>query len=99
VYRQWESFVNDAVFAYVVLQGKRAQLVAVAKAFAEPLASCGYPAYIDSCLRDNSAETIRAWVEAAPGDIARRFKNMHHRFLNDLGYSSTIVGPGGGRTG
>ena len=52
--------------------------LATAMARAEPLTRAGYPRYIDELLEGHTAETVRALVEAAPKDIARRFKNLHH---------------------
>ena len=76
---RWSDFVNDVGFAFAILQDRRQELCAVASAFAEPLTSTAYSAYIDNCLRTHSAADVRAMVEAAPGDIARRFKNLHHK--------------------
>ena len=75
---KWADFVNDCAFAFTVLQAKRTQLFAVAKTFVEPLLRVGYPEYIDNVLRGNTVESVRALVEAAPSDLARRFKNLHH---------------------
>ena len=49
------------------------------RALAEPLAPVGYPAYISHCLLSHTADSVRSLVEAAVGDIARRFKNLHHK--------------------
>ena len=76
---RWADFVNDVAFAFAVLQRSKARLCAVATAFAEPLARTGYPAYIDHVLTSHTPEAVRALVEAAPSDIARRFKNLHHK--------------------
>ena len=76
---RWSDFVNDVGFAFAVLQARRLELCAVAAAFAEPLTAVGYPAYIENCLRAHTAADVRAMVEAAPRDIARRFKNLHHQ--------------------
>ena len=61
------------------LQARRSDLCSVAAALAEPLAPVGYPAYISNCLLSHSADSVRSLVEAAVGDIARRFKNLHHK--------------------
>jgi len=62
-----------------VLQAKREELCAVAAAFAEPLSRAGYPGYISQSLLSNTPDGIRTLVEAAPSDLARRFKNLHHK--------------------
>jgi hypothetical protein len=62
----------------MVLQAKRTQLFAVAKTFVEPIVRAGWTEYIDNVLRTNTAETVRTLVEAAPSDLSRRFKNLHH---------------------
>ena len=82
---KWADFVNDVAFAFAVLQKGRAQLCAVASVFAEPVSRAGYPAYIDRCLTSHSPESVRAMVEAAPGDLARRFKNLHHKLSHAEG--------------
>ena len=75
----WGEFVNDVAFAFAVLQAKREALCAVAAAFAEPLSRAGFPAYISQCLLSNTPDGMRTLVEAAPTDLARRFKNLHHK--------------------
>ena len=35
--------------------------------------------YVRNCLGSHRAEDVMALVEAAPNDIARRFKNLHHK--------------------
>lgn len=79
---RWGDFVNDVVFAFTILQQERVRLWAVAAAFAEPTTRCGFPAYIANCLSTNTAEDVLALVKAAPSDLARRFKNMHHKFAH-----------------
>ena len=76
---EWNNFVNDIGFAFAILQAKRAELCAVATAFAEPLAPMGFPGYINGCLASHTPDGVRSLVEAAVGDIARRFKNLHHK--------------------
>lgn len=76
---RWNDFVNDVAFAFAILQQARSRLWAVAAAFAEPIARVGYPAYINDCLTSHTPESVRAMVEAAPGNISRRFKNLHHK--------------------
>ena len=73
---KWADFVNDCAFAFTILQARRSEIFAVAATFAEPLTRAGYPRYIDELLEGHTAETVRALVEAAPKDIARRFKNL-----------------------
>jgi hypothetical protein len=34
---------------------------------------------VRNCLASHRAEDVMALVEAAPNDIARRFKNLHHK--------------------
>ncbi|KAL1521910.1 hypothetical protein AB1Y20_021560 [Prymnesium parvum] len=75
----WASFVNDVGFAFTILQERRLQLCTVAKALSEPLSQLNFHAYIEQCLRGNSAADVRALVEGAPSDISRRFKNLHHK--------------------
>ena len=76
---RWVDFVNDCGFAFTILQAKRAALFAVAQSFVEPLVRAGYPEYIDNVLRTHTADSVRALVEAAPSDLSRRFKNLHHK--------------------
>eukprot|EP00966_Prymnesium_polylepis_P062472 1449537-Prymnesium_polylepis.1 len=88
----WQDFVNDVGFAFAVLQEQRQALCTVAAALAEPLLQdgVGYPAYIERCLSGHSAADVCALVEAAPTDIARRFKNLHHKLSHSsLSSSST----------
>jgi hypothetical protein len=66
-------------FAFAVLQQRRSDLCTVAMTLSEQLATVGYPAYIEKTLTSNTIESVRAQVEAAVGDIARRFKNLHHK--------------------
>jgi len=65
-------------FAFAVLQQRRSELSTVAATLSEQLATVGYPAYIERTLATNTIESVRAQVESAVGDIARRFKNLHH---------------------
>ena len=67
--------------AFAVLQAGRAELCAVAAALSEPLCAqeCAYTQYVRNCLASHRAEDVMALVEAAPNDIARRFKNLHHK--------------------
>ena len=76
---KWSAFVNDMGFAFAVLQQRRSELCTVAMTLSEQLATVGYPAYIEKTLTSNTIESVRAQVEAAVGDIARRFKNLHHK--------------------
>ena len=46
---------------------------------AEPLTGCAYTTYLTNCLSSHRAEEVMALVEAAPYDVARRFKNLHHK--------------------
>jgi len=66
---------------FAVLQAGRAELCAVAAALSEPLCAqeCAYTQYVRNCLASHRAEDVMALVEAAPNDIARRFKNLHHK--------------------
>lgn len=82
---KWTDFVNDCGFAYAILQSKRAEIFAIAQTFAEPLLRVGYPAYIDNTLGTHSADAVRALVEAAPNDLSRRFKNLHHSWSHREG--------------
>jgi hypothetical protein len=75
----WDAFLNDCESAFAILQARRAQLCTVARTFAEPLCRIGFPAYIDKVLTSNTPDGVRALVEAAPHDLARRFKNLHHK--------------------
>mmetsp|Transcript_72760 Transcript_72760/g.144572 ORF Transcript_72760/g.144572 Transcript_72760/m.144572 type:complete len:128 (-) Transcript_72760:345-728(-) len=74
----WAEFVNDVGFAFAILKQNQAKLWAVAATFAEPLTHAGFPEYVANCLRTNTPDTLRALVEAGPGDLQRRFKNLHH---------------------
>ena len=65
-------------FAFAVLQQRRSELCTVAATLAEPLARVGYPAYMDKTLASHTPQDVRRLVEGAVGDIARRFKNLHH---------------------
>jgi len=76
---QWHQFVRDMGKAFAVLQAGQPQLCAVAAALAEPLSGVGYAGYISRCLQTHRAEDMMALVEAAPHDLARRFKNLHHK--------------------
>jgi hypothetical protein len=78
---QWAEFVRDMGNAFAVLQAGRAELCAVAAALSEPLCAqeCAYTQYVRNCLASHRAEDVMALVEAAPNDIARRFKNLHHK--------------------
>lgn len=82
---RWNAFVDDVAFAFAVLQQERARLCAVAAVFAEPIVCVGYPAYIDHCLTANTPESVRTMAEAAPADLARRFKNLHHKLSHAEG--------------
>lgn len=70
-----------ATHAMHVPQAGRAELCAVAAALSEPLCAqeCAYTQYVRNCLASHRAEDFMALVEAAPNDIARRFKNLHHK--------------------
>ena len=59
-------------------QERQEELCAVAATFAEPIASANYSSYISDCLRSETPDSVRALVQAAPGDFSRRFKNYHH---------------------
>ena len=78
---QWAEFVRDMGNAFAVLQAGCAELCAVAAALSEPLCAqeCAYTQYVRNCLASHRAEDVMALVEAAPNDIARRFKNLHHK--------------------
>jgi len=67
------------VFAFTILQANRAALIAIAQTFVEPLVRAGYPEYIDNVLQQHTPDQVRELVQAAPNDLARRFKNMHHK--------------------
>ena len=77
--KQWHQFVRDMGNAFAVLQAGQPQLCAVAAALAEPLSGVNYADYISRCLQTHRAEDMMALVEAAPHDLARRFKNLHHK--------------------
>jgi len=76
---KWNAFVNDMGFAFAILQQRRAELYSVATTLSEPLYKVGYPAYIERTLTSHTIDGVRTLVEAAVGDIARRFKNLHHK--------------------
>ena len=76
---KWDEFLNDCVFAFTILQANRAALIAIAQTFVEPLVRAGYPEYIDNVLQQHTPDQVRELVQAAPNDLARRFKNMHHK--------------------
>ena len=76
---QWAQFVQDVGRAFAILQAGRAELCAVAAALAEPLTGGAYTTYLTNCLSSHRAEEVMALVEAAPYDVARRFKNLHHK--------------------
>ena len=76
---QWAEFIVDVGNAFAILQAGRDELCAVAGALAEPLCGARYAAYISNVLAANKPEDVMVMVEAAPHDIARRFKNLHHK--------------------